>query len=137
MTGQFFPRLFKISLLCAALITAKCFAPAPTSAQSQQFPGPQMTMDDHSVTHRVMTDQEDNPGVRSDGLHLSPGQRARIVRANFQTSKHDAAELATLAKELREELNKPDAKTISLEVLNRAEKIQKLAKKIREETKGF
>jgi acyl-CoA reductase-like NAD-dependent aldehyde dehydrogenase len=96
-----------------------------------------MTMDDHSAAHRVMTDQEENLGVRSDGLHLSPQQRARIVRANFQTSKHDAAELATLAKELREELNKPNAKAASLEVLNRVEKIQKLAKKIREETKGF
>jgi hypothetical protein len=45
--------------------------------------------------------------------------------------------LAALAKELREELNKPNVDALSLEGMNRIEKIGKLAKKIRDETKGF
>ena len=59
------------------------------------------------------------------------------MHANFEKSKSDAAELAALAKALREELNKPNVNVLSLEVINRAEKIEKLAKKIREETKGY
>jgi hypothetical protein len=59
------------------------------------------------------------------------------VRANFEKSKSDAAELAALAKELCKELDKPNVDVLSLEVVNRVEKIEKLAKKIRDETKGF
>jgi hypothetical protein len=68
---------------------------------------------------------------------LSPKQRLYIMRANFEKSKSDAAELAALAKALREELNKPNVNVLSLQVVNRAERIEKLAKKIREETKGY
>ncbi len=45
--------------------------------------------------------------------------------------------MASLAKDLREELNKPNADALSLEVVNLADKIEKLARKIRGETKGF
>jgi hypothetical protein len=68
---------------------------------------------------------------------LSPKQRLYIMRANFEKSKSDAAELAALAKALREELNKPNVNVLSLQVVNLAERIEKLAKKIREETKGY
>ena len=59
------------------------------------------------------------------------------THANLEMSKSDAAELAALAKGLREELDKPNVDVLSLEVMNRIDKIEKLAKKIREETKGF
>jgi hypothetical protein len=52
-------------------------------------------------------------------------------------SKNDAAELAVLAKGLREMLDKPIGDGFYREVFERAEKIQKLARKIREETKGI
>ena len=70
-------------------------------------------------------------------FRLSPKQKRLIVRANLEMSKCDAAELAALAKGLREELDKPNVNVLSLEVMNRIDKIEKLAKKIREETKGF
>jgi len=68
---------------------------------------------------------------------LNAKQKVSIMHANFAKSKTDAAELADLAKGLREELDKPNVNVLSFEVINRAEKIEKLAKKIREETKGF
>jgi len=45
--------------------------------------------------------------------------------------------MAALAKELREKLDKSNADALSLEVVNLADKIEKLAKKIRGETKGY
>ena len=68
---------------------------------------------------------------------MSAKQKQSIMHANFTRSKIDAAELAALAKELREQLNKPGVDVASLEIVGRAEKIEKLAKRIREETKGF
>jgi len=68
---------------------------------------------------------------------MTPEQKQSIMRANFEKSKSDAVELAALAKGLREVLDKPNANALSLEVINRAEKIEKLARRIREETKGY
>ena len=59
------------------------------------------------------------------------------MNANFEKAKNDAAELAAMAKELRETLSKPNVDVLSFEVVSRAEKISKLAKKIREETKAY
>ncbi|MGO8789973.1 MAG: hypothetical protein ACLQVL_21665 [Terriglobia bacterium] len=79
-----------------------------------------------------------SPSSDSDILpSLSPKQKQSIVRANFEKSKNDAAEMAALAKELCKELSKPNVDVLSAEVVNRVEKIEKLAKKIRDETKGF
>jgi len=118
------------------LLVAVCLVPVLAFAQSQQFPAPQATTDSHS-SHRGLAVADVDPlPVRADG-QLSHEQKLRIMRANFATSKNDAAELAALAKELRAELDKPNTDVLSAEISNRVEKIQKLAKKIREETRGF
>jgi len=126
------------TISCGLLITVICLAPALASAQTAQFPAPSGNTDSHSGSHRLASSvpDVDELAVRPDG-QLSRQQKLRIMRANFVTSKNDAAELAALAKGLREELDKPNTNVLSAEVINRLEKIQKLAKKIREETKGF
>jgi len=75
--------------------------------------------------------------MRPDGVRLSPKQRRAIILANFEKSKNDAAEMAVLAKELREALDKQREDVLTSDLINRLEKIEKLAKKIREETKGM
>jgi len=74
--------------------------------------------------------------VRPENPPLTNKQKKSIMDSNFQRSKRDAADLAALASRLREELSKPDADALSLESMNRIERIEKLAKKIREEMKG-
>ncbi|MGD1104555.1 MAG: hypothetical protein ABSA59_21130 [Terriglobia bacterium] len=112
-------------------------APAPTQSQ-QQFPSTQGTTENHAGGHRIVSAIPDDTPVRNDGPQpLSTKQKLSIVQANFEKAKSDAAAMAALAKELREELDKPNINVLSSEVINRAEKIEKLAKKIREETKGY
>jgi hypothetical protein len=67
----------------------------------------------------------------------TPKQKLNLLQANFDKSKKDATELAALARQLREELDKPNANALSLDVTNRLERIEKLAKKIRDEMKGY
>jgi hypothetical protein len=67
---------------------------------------------------------------------LTDKQR-QILQASLERTRKDAAEMAALAKELREKLDKSNADALSLEVVNLADKIEKLAKKIRGETKGY
>lgn len=60
-------------------------------------------------------------------------QRKAMLHANLEKSKSDSAELAALAQQLREELDKPDASPLSPPCAARLERIAKLAKKIRDE----
>lgn len=117
-------------ILFLGLIAVTCLAPVPAPSQSIQ--SPQIPSNQTSVRRLPddLADETQNPS-------LTPRQKQGIMHANFVKTKSDAAELAALAKELREELNKPNVNTASLEVVNRAERIEKLAKKIREEMKGF
>ena len=120
------------------LITLTCLMPAPV--QSQTIQQPQGTTENHPSGHRLMGAEIPNEArvtINTDPQSMSAKQKLSIMHANFAKSKNDAAELATLANELRAELDKPNVNVLSPQVMNRAEKIEKLAKKIREETKGF
>jgi hypothetical protein len=62
---------------------------------------------------------------------LSGKQKRGIMKANFEKMKRDAGQLADLAKALQEELNKSNENILSLDVIEKADKIEKLAKKIK------
>jgi len=116
-------------IILGLLLTFTCLMPAAAHAQSQtgtpgrSSPGPFL--------------DEEGRVTRSDNLPaLTNKQKKSIMQSNFERSKRDAAELAALARQLREELDKPNVDALSLEGMNRIERIEKLAKKIREEMKG-
>lgn len=56
-------------------------------------------------------------------------------KTNLQKTQNDAAELSTLADQLRDELNKMNANVFSLDVLQKTEQVEKLARKIKGEAK--
>jgi hypothetical protein len=74
-----------------------------------------------------------NPDTKSP---LTPKQQRDMMKSNFERMKRDADELAGLAKSLQQDLDKSNQDVLSLKVLDRAEKIEKLAKKIKTEAKG-
>ena len=116
------------------LLAFACLAPRPAQAQRQGGGSQTDTVGPGALS----TDLDDARINHSGGFPtLSDKQKHALMQANFERSKKDAAELAALAKQLREELNKPEVPTLSLESMNRIERIEKLAKKIREEMKGF
>jgi len=124
-----FAKLRRITLSWGMLMALICvipvLIPAPSSGQVSQNAGT-------PVNPYRLGDSGDESSPP-----LSPGQKLSRVRANFEKSKSDAAELAALAKGLCEALNKPKPEHLPLEVFNRADKIEKLARKIRDETKGY
>jgi hypothetical protein len=71
------------------------------------------------------------------GTELTPKQKRELMKSNFAKMKNDAAQLASIANELRDELNKTSVDILSMDVIHRAEKIEKLARKIKEEAKGY
>ncbi len=128
MTGL--RRLGKLSAVILVLgllvlLPRTSIAPAQSSSHSSQTPG---------TGHSAVPQNE----IENDlPAPLSVQQKQSIMRANFEKSKSDAEELAELAKSLREFLDKPPHNVPSNEIVLRAERIEKLAKRIRDETKGF
>ena len=75
-------------------------------------------------------------GAKKENGPLTKKQRQDLLKSNFEKLKHDADELSTLAKSLQQDLDKSNENVLSLKVLDRAEKIEKLARKIKSEAKG-
>lgn len=69
---------------------------------------------------------------------LSPSANAKrqrdLTKSNYEKLKQEADELSDLAKSLQDDLSNSNADVLSLKVVQKAEKIEKLAKKIRGST---
>jgi hypothetical protein len=60
-----------------------------------------------------------------------------MLKANFDRMKRDAKELADLAKDLQEQLDKSNENVLSLGIVDKADKIEKLARKIKSTARGY
>jgi aconitase A len=66
---------------------------------------------------------------------LSSKQKRSLRKDRFNQMKEHADELAGLANSLHEDLENSNENVLSLDIIEKAKKIEKLAKKIREEAK--
>lgn len=64
-------------------------------------------------------------------------QRQELLKFNLDKMKRDVDEMADLAKSLQEDLRKANQNVLSLTIVQRAEKIEKLAKRIKETARGY
>ena len=77
---------------------------------------------------RSQSPTEDETGVR---LPNGKVQRDEILKADHEQNLKDAAQLADLAEQLKQELEKNDRYVLSLSTLKKTDEIEKLVKKIR------
>ncbi|HZO99009.1 MAG TPA: hypothetical protein VFD30_01820 [Terriglobia bacterium] len=64
-------------------------------------------------------------------------QKKELLKSNFEKMQQDARELVELAKSLEDDLNKSNENVLSLKIVDRADKIEKLARKIKNSAKGL
>jgi hypothetical protein len=88
----------------------------PTISVAQQFPAP-----------------ADNAPPPPE---ITRKQRRDMQKMRFEKMKKDAGELASLADSLQEEVDKSSENILSLAIVEKAEKIEKLAKRIKKAAKG-
>jgi len=70
-------------------------------------------------------------------IPLTEKQKRDLLKSNFEKMKRDAKELGDLAKALEEDLNKSNENVLSLDVVDKADKIEKLARRIKGTARGF
>jgi len=81
--------------------------------------------------------QEPFPSPESEiPREIRRAQKKHLLKARFEDMKEKVDELAALAKSLQEEVDKSNENILSLKVVETADKIEKLAKKIKNSAKG-
>lgn len=125
--------LWLLAALCVVLLSAvrveaargqRSGAPNPSSIPAQ--PGGREAAQD-------ITPQDITPSINP----LSSRQRQELLKSNFEKMKQDAGALATLAKSLQQDVDKSNQNVLSLKIVEEAEKIEKLARKIKTAAKSY
>ncbi len=70
-------------------------------------------------------------------IPLTDKQKREMLKSEFDKMKRDAAEMAALAQSLQEDFEKSDEHILSLKILEKAQKIEALAKKISKTAKNY
>ncbi len=83
------------------------------------------------------------PGIGPPAPPASPEQRQiehdrakRMNKERFDSLKRDTDKLLELATELKQNVDRANENTLSLDVIRKADEIDKLAKQVREKMKG-
>jgi len=67
---------------------------------------------------------------------LTPKQQRDLMKSSYEKMKQQVDELAGLAKSLQDQVNKSNENILSLQMVDTADKIEKLAKKIKDSARG-
>jgi len=73
----------------------------------------------------------------TDSPRRTEKQKDALLKYNFKQMKKHASELTELAQSLQKQIDQTNENVLSLEVVQKAEEIEKLAKKIKNEAKGY
>ena len=85
-------------------------------------------------SQRPRQDADRNSDVR---LPNGKSQQEEILKADYEKTLKDAAELIDLAEQLKADLEKNDRHVLSISTLKKTEDIEKLAKRIRGRLRRF
>lgn len=86
---------------------------------------------------RMVPPESVPPADSGRSIPLTKKQKQDLLKYNFEKMRRDADELTELAKSLQEDLSKSNENILSLKVVDKAEKIEKLAKQIKGAAKGY
>jgi len=130
--------LFFLSLILAGLLLhpALILAQAPGASAPQ---GVSETRHEHeqvieTTANAASGGQPD--GQSSSSPHAGKKERA-VLKANFDKIRNDAGELAKLVKSLQDEVDRANENLLLLGVIEKADKIEKLAKRIKGTARGI
>jgi hypothetical protein len=113
------------------MLAAPPVIPAIAAKSPPQATTPAADPEASEAVPRAQSNQELTP------LPLSEKQKRELMKANFEKMKRDAGELADLAKALQQELNKSNENILSVDIVEKADKIEKLARKIKGAARGY
>jgi cell envelope opacity-associated protein A len=139
MSCDFLRRDLHGKTLCCFFALSLLLPLADTRAASTP-PGPPASPEESGAVSIAAILEAQNFPAPTDTTPLPPEitrkQRKDIQKMRFEKMKKDVGELATLADSLKDDVDKSSENILSLEIVEKAEKIEKLAKRIKNAAKG-
>lgn len=86
---------------------------------------------------RIPTRSPFPPSTSKPSNRKTERQKEALAKYNFKQMKKHADELSELAQSLQKKIGESNENVLSLDVVRNAAKIEKLAKKIKNEAKGY
>ncbi|MBZ5565995.1 MAG: hypothetical protein LAP13_26695 [Acidobacteriia bacterium] len=132
-------RLLRVLILQLFIAAPLIAAAGPPTSLALGLPaGITVTRQGASVGQQIPLPTEQPPIRQNEPLPgLKEKQKRELMKANYEKMKRDADELASLAKSLQEDVDKSNENVLSLHIVEKAEKIEKLAKRIKSVAKGY
>ena len=124
-------------VLCLLAGFAAPFLNAPRGISAAAFAGPLQARAPSGGASSAGSVQDLQTTPESQQNPLSDKQKREMLKANFDRMKRDAKELADLAKDLQEQLDRSNENVLSLGIVDKADKIEKLARKIKSTARGY
>ena len=124
-------------LLCCLATVAGPWLEAPRGVSAAALASPLQARTPPAGPTSSQEIQGLQPNMESPTIPLSDKQKREILKANFDKMKRDAKELVDLAKDLQEQLDKSNENVLSLVIVDKADKIEKLARKIKSTARGY
>lgn len=125
-------RWTKLPALVVLLWLATAMPSGPASCAMQQDPAMP-----RGVVPQGIQPNKPPPLFPEDGARITPKQRREILKSRFAKTKTDVQQLYEMTKKLRDDMEKSNADELNLKLVNRAAQIEKLARKIKNESRGF
>jgi hypothetical protein len=85
---------------------------------------------------KIQTPHPHPPSTESPDVtppEVTPKQQQGLLKANYEKLKQDTDELAGLVKSLQDDLNKSNQNVLSLQIVEKTSRIEKLSKRIKTE----
>ena len=127
----------KAAILVGVALLSFAAVPAPGFAQVSVRDAVPVAAPVIAEPLQVGRQQPFPPPPREEAPRNARKQQRDLLKTKFENMKENADELADLAKSLQEDLNKSNENVLSVEVVQKAQRIEKLAKKIRSTARGF
>jgi hypothetical protein len=129
------PGIAKKALIFAGMITFLALgggSPRTAGQSIGQIPG------NNPQSPRQSTQGNRFPSETPEGFPKTSQKRKKaLLDDNFKKLKEHAQDLAELTKSLQAEIEKSNENVLSLEIIKKADEAEKLARKIKNEAKGF
>ena len=124
-------------LLCLFVAFAVPWLDTPRGISATALAGPLQARTPSGGASSAGSVQDLQATPESQPNPLSDKQKRDLLKASFDKMKRDAKELSDLAKDLQEQLDKSNENVLSLGVVDKADKIEKLARKIKSTARGY
>lgn len=126
-----------VSLVALILIGSAVRAAEPQPDPSSPRPEMQQSMERSRMAVGLPPHPEQESADRNVKDRKATAAAQAIMKAKFDEAKQDANTLAELAQSLKSDLDKSSPNIVSVSVAEKAEQIEKLAKKIKKWCKAY